>query len=294
MADLCSIVGKQPVGLNQECLEALAAVEGIGLSATKSTFTATTVLAKSTWKPLVDTALTLYVANLKGYVPTDGEVQTSQSEFGVPNIDQETPSSGIFHLESSPCDFRELLTTVRGGTYGVPLFLKDGTIMLWKDSNETYRFFDAQVIAPAPGLPTIDNRHMSYKLHVYFKNVRQFRKFVIVKPTWDVLDDLILATPNGLSLSLTTHDNDDPVVQVNERCQDGFTGLTYDDFEIVNQSGSRAFQVTAFSDDGGGAYTLDLDSALAAVGDFVEFRVKDGSGPYDNVSGILRLEYIAP
>ena len=255
------------------------------------TFTATTVQAKATWKAKVDTNLDCYVAQLVGYTPEGGEVTTGTSGFGQTYVIRETPSGGVFHLKSSPCDYRELLTTVTGNSYGIALLLEDDSIMLWKDTDGTFRPFNAIAIAPAAGLPGVDNLHEYYKLHVYFQDVEEFRQFAVKKPTWKVLSSLWLAMPNGLNLSLDTHDNTTPVVSVYERCQDAFTGLVAADFVIEEQSGSLT--ISSVTDNSDGTYDVELSAALAAAGDYVTLRVKNGAGPYTDVSGLLRIEYSA-
>lgn len=293
MADLCATTNTQPQGVNQSCLPDMKRVEAILLMSDSQTFTNTTVVSRTAWENKVKQDLTIYMAKLDGYTPQGGEVQTQTTQFGRTLVTGETPGGGDFFIKSSPCDYRELLQTVDGSTYKVVFILRDGSFMMWQQDG-TYYGFSADVIAPAPTIPASDNLTEFYKLSTYFKEVDEFRNMVVVKPNFNPLTVLWAAMPNGLSLVLNTHDNDDPVVIVRERCQDGVTGLTYDDFEIVAQSGSRAFQNTGFSDDGAGVYTLDLDTALAAAGDYVSFRVKNTTGSdVDDVSGIITLEYQA-
>ena len=295
MADLCSLVANQPQGVNRSCLPYMKAVKAVLILDPEETFTATSVYAKATWKAKVDTDLDCYVAQIYGYTPEGGEVVTGTTAFGQTYPIRETPSGGIFHLQSSPCDYRNLMAAVNGNQYGIAFVLEDGSIMLWVDETSTFRPFRAIAIVPAATLPGADNLHEYYKLQIYFQDTTEFRQFAVVKPSWSVLNSLWLYMPNGLYLSLTTYDHTAPVVTVNERCQDIFAGLVAGDWGIVEQSGSRTIS-TAVEAASTGVYTITLSAALAAVGDFVTLRVKNsatdnGVGPFTDVSDLLRIEY---
>jgi len=292
-----------PGGNNQNCQIPLSEIKNILICDKDVSFTYANKDALANWVTLIQTSLTIHaVAGLVNYSPTTDDPNVITNPVSkVKSITNEPVPSFEFMLDVNYCDYKSLLNTLRGGTYGIYFELKNGTIEGWLDQSGantgTFRPFRAKLNAYTKGAQEIDSNE-AFKLYVNFINYEQMLNQFYFEPAWDI-SELADAMPVGLNVVKTgVYASGDINVQINTRCEDGYTGLLAADFEAsASKSNVTTPAITGVTDNGGGSYTLTVQKAASPVnivtGDIVYLRVKKlSSTVVTHLSDWVRIEGI--
>jgi hypothetical protein len=294
----CSVL--QPNGTNQDCLVPLSEVKNLLICDKDVIFTWSEKDVLANWTNKIKQDLTIYaVAGLDSYnVTTDdpnivtGPVSKSKTITNTP-----VPSFEAF-LDSNACDFKQLLGTLKGGTYGVFYELQDGSIMGTLDQSGnnigSLKPLRAKITANTKGFQEIDSVQ-AFRVYVNHTSYKEFEDQFYLEPVWDTAE-LAEAMPVGLNMVMTgAYASGDQAVQVKVRCGSNYTGLLVADFdEDETQGNVDTPAITAVADNGGGAYDLtaqkDAVPANLVTGDVLACRVKVLSG--SDVTHISNWIYI--
>jgi hypothetical protein len=121
----------------------------------------------------------------------------------------------------------------------------------------------------------------NFSLFVNFLNYDEFEAATLITLSWSPTIELTEASPVGLSIYATGDYSLTPgtiAVQINTRCGDGYAGLVYGDFEILESNNLTSPAVTAATDSGNGVYSLTVQKGSSPIslasGDYVVVRVK--------------------
>lgn len=269
-----------------------------GVILTNKTFTLgawSAALNFATWKAAVDTNLTMYPMNgLIDYEPTTDDPNVVTSGIGQKKMHTTRPApSGRFTIDTNLCDFTEMLAELKGAHYGVIYYLEDGRFLVkLEPTTGVFKPFPATVTAFTKGLPTKEGNN-NFMVDIFHRDIRDFDKAVLLEPAWDYAD-LISAVPAGLRMWVSTaFAADDVIVTVVDRCGDPHADLVGGDFEVLSSNQLDTPAITAAVEGADGVYTLTLQKGATpgslSAGDYIEFRVKDGTGPYTYLSNRLTV-----
>ena len=267
---LCSLT--QPQGLNQDCLAYLSRADQLLIVEAGTTFALSSIKVKTNFVTAISEDLKAYVLQLSGYDVTSEDATVETTQFGEKLVTGQPPPSMTAYAKLNPCDFRNLLKTLKGGSYDVIFLNNDGSIM-GTVSGANLKGFAARIWAVNRGLPSTDNLSQFYRIDISFTNKAQFDEFHVTLPSYNPLLELVAVMPNGLGIEEVSYDGTTAVVSVSKRCGDPLTGLLVADFEIVDQSGVAT--IVSLTDNTDGTY--DLAIAMTAPA-WMEIRVKEVSG----------------
>lgn len=301
MGTQCSVL--QPQGSNQDCLLAASEIKSIMICDKDVTFTNAEKDVITNWKVKVQQGLTIYPSTvLDSYnVTTDdpniitGAVSKSKKITNTP-----VPSFEIF-LDSNVCDFKQVLNTLNGGTYGVFYVLQDDTILGSIDQSGTLignlKPLRATITANTKGIQEVDGTQ-AFRVYVNHTSYREWLNQFYLETVWDV-QEVIDVTPVGLSMLMTgIYAAGDIDVQIKTRCGANKTGLVAADFETTEELGNVGVPaITSIVDNGGGSYTLTADKdvgvASLVTGDILACRVNVlVSTNTTHISNYIRIEGI--
>ena len=187
--------------------------------------------------------------------------------------------SATCYLDMNWEDYQELQNTLKGGQYGIIYELEDGTLlMLYED--HTFKPIPAVLDAVGRGLSMPGDAN-DFRVYISHNDYNDFLKVQSLDPDWDT-DELVNAMPAGLKMFITgdcsVASGCTVTVYIETRNGDPYTGLDEGDFEVVEDNYLDSADVSAASDDGGGAYTLTLQKGTSpgdlAAGDYCTLRVK--------------------
>jgi len=290
----------QPNGSNQDCLVPLSEVKNLLICDKDVSFTFATKDVLSNWTNLIKQDLTIYaVAGLDSYNVTtdDPNIVTQPVSKSKKVTNTPVPSFEAF-LDSNACDFKQMLNTLKGGTYGVFYELQDGSIMGTLDQSGTgignFKPLRARITASTKGFQEVDGTQ-AFRCYVNHTSYKEFMNQFYLEPVWDT-SELLEAMPVGLNMVMTgAYAAGDIVVKAKVRCGANYTGLLAADFdEDETQGNVDVPAVTAVVDDGGGVYTLtvqkDTVPANLVTGDVLACRVKILNG--SDVTHISNYIYI--
>ena len=272
-----------PQGINKSCLQDLKELKNIIATTESASFTSMANAASlSQWKAKLQTDLTVYVPlGINDYDPTTDDPNiVTMPVSGRKAVSNKPIPSGIFRLASNFCDYKELLSAFKGGTFRLFLVDANGNIFGTRTSAGVVKGFACTINAITKGLPLKEIAN-NYSLYVNFLNYDEFEQAVMISLSWSPTLELTEAAPVGLSIYATSTystTTGDISVQVNTRCGDGKTGLVVADFEILESNGLVSPAVTAAVEVGSGAYTLTVEKLAVPealdAGDYVIIRVK--------------------
>ena len=290
-----------PGGKSGDCQIPLKEVKNLLICDKDVSFSYTAKEVLSNWTNLIKQDLTIYaIAGLVGYNnTTDEPTIVGSGNMAKKVIDNPLPSFELF-LDSNVCDFKNMLTTLKGGVYGVFYELEDGTILGSIDQSGTEIGYlkPYQVTIKANTKLNQEkgsvNAFRVYVNHLNFSQVEN--QFVFSPAAWEI-SELVDAMPIGLNiLKPSVYASGDQEVQINLRGSDAYTGLVVGDFETSTAFGNVAVPaVTALVENGLGSYTLTRQKAATPAnlvdGDALYLRVKKLSGSdVTHMSGWIRIE----
>jgi hypothetical protein len=300
MSNICA--GNLAGGVNADCTKALSSVKNIAILDKDVSFSSMSdVLNLATWQALFNSSLTAWIpAALDSYERTTDDPTINTTTFGKKKFVREAVPSMVAYVDANLCDYNEMRHNYKGGTYSVALILEDDSIMLSKGPLDTYVGFTANITAAGSDIPLQDAVENSFPVYINFDNNHEFhRSRLFSVEGWSPLYEFPAAMPNGLTMWASsvydTASNGDVTVEIYERCGDPMLLLVTADFEVLSSNGLTSVAITAV-ETGLGVYVLtiqkDVSPANLDSGDWVIFRVKNGSDPYTDLSG--RVNVIAP
>lgn len=254
------------------------------------------VYSYSTWKAAVDTALTMYP--LRGITDyentTDDPGMTTSPLTGRKRVTNRPTPSGVFYVDSNLCDFTDMLRNLKGGQYGVILYLRDGKFLVMRNPyTGIFKPIPATLDATTKGFPAKGEQDKQFPVYINFLDADDWENAVLIDPQFDY-QDLIAATPAGINMWITTPwASTKAVVRCEDRAGSGHAGFTAPDFVVVGSNMLTTPTVASIMDNTGGSYDLVITKGTSdplSAGDYVIVQVKDGSGPYTYLSNKLRIQ----
>lgn len=234
-----------------------------------------------------------FVVEFNGSTPTDSELQTETTGFGDTIVTAENAPTLLGFVETNACDFAEVLSVYKGGTYNVAYILGDGTIML-TDKITKLQGFQTQVWAQAVSVPGRENKTQQFKIMFNHLKVREFNAYKVV-PVNYTIDEVLELLPLGLTATVKTPyvpASGIIVLNVTTRCvpDDPKTGVMTG--EVVKATPGLTITITP-TDNGGGEYSVLIQKsgpANLAAGEYCEFRLVTKSGAiYDDISNVIKV-----
>jgi hypothetical protein len=281
----CNVL--QPQGINLDCLLAEKEIKNVWITDKDLSFTWATKDVQANWDNAAKQDLTLYgAAGLINYTPTTDDPNIVTEPVSKTKTVTNTPVPSFeFFLKSNFCDFKQLLNTLKGGTYGVFYEKQDGTILGKLDQSGSeigyFKPFRAKITALTKGAPEIDSVE-SFKVFVNHLSYDEFLNGFLLE-TIDT-DQVIESMPIGVNMVKTVaYASGDQAVKITIRCAANLTGLLVADFEGDETQGNvDTPAVTTVVDNGAGTYDLtvqkDAVPANLVDGDKAVIRVNKLSG----------------
>lgn len=298
----CNVL--QPQGINLDCLLAEQEIKNVWITDKDLSFTWSAKDVQENWNNAAKQDLTLYgVAGLINYnVTTDDPNIVTEPVSKTKSLTNTPVPSFEFMLKSNFCDFKQLLNTAKGGTYGVFYEKQDGTILGVLDQVGSeigyFKPFRAKVTAITKGAQEIDSVE-SFKLFVNHLSYKVFLDGYLLE-TIDS-DEVIESMPVGLNMVKTAaYAAGDQTVKITVRCGANSTGLLVADFEGDETQGNvDTPAVTSIVEDGAGAYTLTVQKDAVPTdlldGDKAVIRVKNlSSSDVLQISNYITVEGVTP
>jgi len=256
---------------------------------------------QSNWTNKIKQDLTIYaIAGLDSYdVTTDDPNIVTQPVKKSKKITNQPVPSFVAYLDANACDYKQLLGTLNGGTYGIFYELQDGSIMGSLDQSGSeigyMKPLRASVNAIDKGFQEVDSTQ-AFRVYVNHTSVKEFNNRFYLEPVWDT-SELAMSMPIGINMVKTgAYSSGDQEVKAKIRCGNNYVGLLVADFDEDERQGNvDTPAITAASDDGGGTYTLTAQKDSSPVnlvdGDVLAVRVKilDGSD-VTHISNYIYIE----
>jgi hypothetical protein len=288
-------------GSNRECKAAMAEIKNVIITDKDVSFSYTDKEVLSNWTNKIKQDLSISVlSGIINYNVTTDDPNIITNPVGKNKSVTNNPIPSFeFFLKTNTCDFKEVLQTLQGGSYGVFFEMEDGTIEGWTDQSGSeigyFKPFIAEVMSNTKGAQDIDANE-AFRLYIGFEKYSQVENYFMFLPSWGV-DELMEATPVGLAMLKTAiFAADDQAVNIKVRCANGYVGLVVADFETsLTMSNVSTPAVTAVVDDGGGNYTLTIQKSVApesiVAGDLVVLRAnKLSASDTTHLSGWITVE----
>lgn len=279
-----------------ECLKGAGKLVGIIIDDLSVSFTDANFANLATNRAFLNETLKSYYLPLADY-ETGTADPTVLTQFNTRNIiaDNPIPNATAFP-DMSYCDRQELVKTLKGGTYRVRLVAEGNQVFAYRTDAGVIKGFKADVTALTKGVNQKADLDKNVTVYLNFHSYDEFEQSVVVIPDWNVPQMYKENTPVGLNMFTVTSYNTTTgvlVVQVNERCLDGFAGLVTADFEILSSSGLTSPAITA-TDNGLGSYDLLIQKEAVPealdAGDSITFQVQNKTGSVvDYISNQFKL-----
>lgn len=276
-----------PGGINRNCIAELGEVKNVIITEDDVEFSSISdALNLSTWKTKVMQDLSVYVPRkINDYEVTTDDPNIVTFQNTRKRLTNKPLPSATVMLQMNFCDYKEILGTLVGGTYGVIYELSDGSYLATKTSAGKIKPLLATINAIAPGIPLKGDVGNNFKIYIGHLDYKEFEDAILLSPAWDLTFELTNSMPVGYTLEQTgaydTAADGDVTVRITERCGDGVESLTDSDFEVVDSNDLDTPAITAVSDDSNGNYTITLQKEATptnlAAGDYIIFRVKKTS-----------------
>ena len=272
-----------PQGINKSCMQDLKEIKNILITTEGASFTsAANAASLAAWKTKLQVDLTAYVPlGINDYDPTTDDPNIVTMPVGGRKAVTNTPiPSAVFRLSSNFCDYKELMTAFKGGTFRMFFVDAAGAIFGTKTSTGVVKGFACTLNAVSKGMPLKEVAN-NFTLYANFLNYDEFEAATIITLSWSPTLELTEAAPIGLTLSYAGAYSISPgtiAVQINTRCGDGLEDLVVGDFEVLESNDLDTPAVTSIVDNDNGSYTLTIQKgsspASLASGDYVVIRVK--------------------
>lgn len=278
MKNLCDT--GNPVGLNKDCLAFPSRVKNIAIVDTAAKFDSLEeALSLSEWQGKIQVADGFYIPlGLANSEDTTDDPEIKSTALGYKFVASEPNPSAIVYLLSNPCDFKDVVKTLRGGTYGIYLLFENGQIGGWFNEVGEFKPFKASLFATPFKIHDNANTENAYKVWINYQSNDEHKERAFLTPSWG-LSLLPEAMPNGLNLRQTSVvTSGEFTVNVSDRCGSGVTGLDLADFEMID-SNNADLEFASVTDDGNGNYTVTVDDgatptpAVFGAGEYISFRV---------------------
>lgn len=234
-----------------------------------------------------------FVVEFNGTEPTAAEAVTETTGFGDNIITAENTPSLLAYAEMNACDFKEVLSAYKGGSYRVVFFLSDGNAILTEVGNE-YGGFMTQVYAHRFGIPGRENQSQQYRITFNFLRGSEFDNYRVAPVNYSA-DDLFLLLPLGLQADVKTpYVSGTGIVELNvyTRCVPDSPKSGALTVEIVKTNSAATAVTGVATDNGGGEYsvTISADAGQLAAGEYAEFILVSKTGNvYDEVSNKIKV-----
>ncbi|MBV5346962.1 hypothetical protein JZU46_01930 [bacterium] len=269
-----------PNGINKGCVVPLAEVDSVILTSPTAKFASLAeVLSLAKWKEKIQTDLSIYVlTGIYDYENTTDEPNIATMYSGKKLITNKPIPSAKLYVESNFCDYIEMMRALKQGTYGIIYKLRDGQLLMWKNSVGEVKPFSANLTAISKYIPgKAADISQSYPVYVNHQSAAEFDDAILVNPYWNAGIELLSVMPIGLNIGTTSLvAGGDVDVYVAERCGEAKAGLALVDFEVL-ESNVAVPAITARVDNTGGSYTLTLQKGAVpadiAAGDYMVIRV---------------------
>lgn len=272
-----------PQGINKSCVLDLKEIKNIIITSESASFTSLANAASVVqWKAKLQTDLSVWAPmGLNDYDPTTDDPNiVTMPVSGRKAITNKPVPSAVFRLMSNYCDYKELLNTLKGGTYRVIFIDSNNTIWGTVTSAGYFKGYACTLNAITKGVPLKETQN-NFTVYANFLNYDEFEAGYGVSLTWSPTIELTENAPVGLSMVAAGAYSLTPgtiAVQINTRCGDGYAGLLAADFEVLESNGLTSPAVTTVSGGTLGAYTLTVQKGSSpislAAGDYVVIRVK--------------------
>lgn len=271
-----------------DCKALLEKAKGIILQEKGNTWTDATILASGTWQTqIADDASATRTAipfSLHSLQNTTDDPTINTAPLGGKYKDGDPIPSAMAQLKIGIDDYM-WLHDHDGKEYEVFIVFQGDEFWATRTASGALKGFRCS-IATVPGLPPED-KFNSYRLHIFFDDVDEFKNIVVVEPdTWR-FSDLINYVPVGLKFRVTTAYSGGTVTVYCEKAgsHEPMTGLDQTgDWEILASNATPTVAVTVVSEGGMGYYTLTIkkDSggtpANLAATDYVDIQAHDDDG----------------
>lgn len=272
-----------PQGINKSCVLDPKEWKNIIITTEAAYFsTLANAASLSQWKAKLQTDLSVYAAmGLNDYEPTTDDPNVATMPVSGRKVVTNKPvPSATFRLMSNYCDFKELLSTLRGGTYRIIGIDANNTLWGTYTSAGYFKGYACTLNAVSKGIPLKETAN-NFTVFANFLNYDEFEAGMGVALSWSPTLELTESAPVGLSIVATAAYSLTPgtiTVQINTRCGNGYAGLVVGDFEVLESNGLVSPAVTSITDSLLGAYTLTVQKGSSpislAAGDYVVVRVK--------------------
>jgi len=282
-----------PAGYNEGCLKFPAPLDNIIITDEDVSFTEAEFLVYANWREEIQEDLDAFIpASVTSYeVTTDDPTINTTSQLRKTVVRTAVPSA-TFWLDSNPCDWSDVLRTLKGGTYRIFFVLADNSIIGYKDRNGSeVKGFKVELTAMTPGVPLPDAVESNFRLYANFLSLAEFESSYQKSMEWSVMGKLPAATPLGYSMDFVSETQSTATVVVNvfERCGDAITGLATADINVLDSTLTDD-TVASVTDNGSGSF--DVAFTTAAAGQWVKFEVKELTGTIvDAISNPLYVEF---
>jgi len=270
-----------PNGINANCAVPLSEVEAvIFASATMEFASLTEAFSLAKWKDKIQKDLTIYVmGGMYDYEVTTADPNVLELPSTKKIITNSPVPSAKVYLEANFCDYQEVLRSLKQANYGVIYLLRDGSLLMRKNSVGKILPLTATLTAITKGVPLKGDIQNNYPVWINHKSYKEFEEAVLISPEWNAATEFITYMPVGLTAMTTSTVAAGVVsIQVNERCGDGYAGLLVADFEVVASNGLISPIVGVLVDNGLGSYTITLQKgvvpAAITAGDWMTIRIK--------------------
>lgn len=272
-----------PQGLNKSCVLDMKEIKNVIITTEAASFTSLANAASvAQWKTKLQTDLTVWAPmGINDYEPTTDDPNiVTMPVTGRKAITNKPVPSMVLRLMSNYCDYKELLNTLKGGTYRMIFIDSNNTIYGTMTSAGYFKGYACTLNAITKGVPLKETQN-NFTVYVNFLNYDEFEAGYGVALSWSPTIELTENAPVGLSIVATGAYSLTPgtiAVQINTRCGSGYAGLAAADFEVLESNNLTSPAVTSVTDSGLGAYTLTVQKGSSpislAAGDYVVIRVK--------------------
>jgi len=260
-----------------------------------------------TWRALIQEGT--LASDIQAYISLDVYNVTSTQ----PSPNKETDGAGnetttrfaagsaIFNLRTNPCDFKQILQTMQGGSYKFALGLGENKVML-VENNKTgvLKGFSGQGTSH-PYFPAKDAKIEEFKIEINWSDVNEWRNYRIIELPIS-LKELAEFTPLGLDMQVKTQlASSDMDVKVATRCAASISDLETDTLtgEVTKfYAGLDTPTASPAAGTSAGDYTVTVQKSAVPEdleqGDFIEYQVVKKTGSvYEKVSNVVRAQ-LAP
>ena len=238
------------------CNSRIQNIAGIVISNKGTTYTSAELATTAKLKTYLSASsgiVSMFLPMSSFSITTD-EPSIQTSNLGTKDIFDNQVPSAIAYLDRSFTDYKHLWGS-NNSIVDIELMTKDGYRVMTSSTTGTYKGFRAKIYC-APGLPKTDNAQEAHPIYIFFTDVEEFKRMVVMAMPFTKTDveDLV---PIGLDVraegAYTSGDID--VLATLRGTDTGKAGL---DTWTVISSKAADVSVTTDVDNGAGSYTLTI------------------------------------